>query len=405
MFKAISNIFGQNKTVTPKYNYSKNYVYRQWNEHIVEIKTKATKEYEQIDEVKKDVFHQALGSQGYSSRRLQGNSIVSSIHSVLKDIQDMSAENKELSQIETLFEKAHELAVQFELTKRVKDENLIEPYQQKFLENVSESLASLEDGGKLLMPYGVHGHVVLMEVTAKVIDGKKTWNWKVYNAGLGSDIYHIQKGPLGRINPWAKTQTFEISGIDPSKIELKDFLKQLFFQNSERKKWYNPQRFISSITNFLGFSYPVYRHLKISLIRDAGGKFVKHKNKPTSYHKGQKAGICSRKCYTLWMRENLSEINYRRYKVKTAKTAQDRLHKLKDRHSIKKVEPKKDDLKASKQLKSAAFIKKHWYRLRKRDDTDTLLFFTKRALQHREEKLQALESQRAKFERLFSTFQ
>jgi hypothetical protein len=355
---------------------------------------------ETIDCIKKDFFHKCLDSLSLAPSSLEGNTLTQSLFGFLADLicwQKKHPENADIANMQAVFKETYFFAVHREAISR-----LIKPKEQEkrkieYVEKIHQKLASLKDGERFVYAAQVSHHAILFDFTVHVSEEVRSVDIKVINSGQGVEHHHSNSF-LSDLNPFAKYQSYLIEGANLDTVLQSDFIKNLIEEDMPDEVKGAKIPLLGYIIRLVFDFYQdvsgvdhVYKLLNAHVIDHASGKLI-ISDDPRMTHSPQKNGVCSRKIYQYWMKENLPDrTDYQRYKSETAKFALDR---VKIAHALeKRLDARCADVDS---LKDRLFVKPHWFslvvaRLRNDMKTRTMELLGETIVQKAEAKLVRLE--------------
>jgi hypothetical protein len=352
---------------------------------------------DRIEKVKTDFYHKNLNSDALLPKKYDGNTSSDSLFSFIIDLRLYLKDNpdaEEIKEILELFLESYTFIVEAEVISRIKNSDSKIAHRQKFTEKFKKKLETLQEGERFVYSPGIQGHCILTEYTCRFVDGKKLFDVKIINSGDGLE-HHKSKSFLSFLNPKAKYQTYLLKGVEANAIIKGNFIDKIL-----EKQLPTPARgadipllgrlikAFDAVKRSLTSVSGIYKIVKKDLVKNGGGRIIVS-NDPRLHHKPQKKGICTRKVYSYWLKENLShQVLVEDFKLKTSKKSLVRLkasNELEREINNRKIEKNSASFKL--------LVKPHWFskiimNLRNKMDTETMILIGEKTLARREKKLQ-----------------
>lgn len=351
----------------------------------------------QIERVKKDFFHKNMDSESMLPDSLNGNTASNSLFSFIFDLKcylKPYPDDVEVREMLDLFVETYKFVVEADVISRIKDDRSKKIRREQFVDKIKMKLETLQDGERFLYAPAIGGHLILMEYKCRIENGKRVFDVKIINSGDGVENHH-SKSFLGFLNPNAKFQTYLVEGADAKTVTEGRFVDKILEKEvpSEVKGsdipiigWFI--KVFSRVYRFFDSIPEVYKAVKVDLIKNAGGKKIISDDSRLT-HKPQRNGICSRKVYAYWMKENLpNQIILQDFKLRTMEMSMTRLRAAKELEGrIKGTKPDKESLAYK------LFVKPHWFSklimfITNEIETESMILIGEKVLAHRKTKLE-----------------
>ena len=319
---------------------------------------------ERIHQIKKDFYHQCMDDVSLLPSNLDGNTSTDSLMGFLFDLHAMRKCDPQDVQIQEMLEvvsETYKFALEREAIERLIDKQEQAFRKEEYIGKLTNRISSMKAGDRFVYQTSVAHHALLLEFKVREEAGQRLVDVKLMNSGMGVEN-HYSESFFPDLNPNAKYQSYMVEGANLESLVNSPFFKKLVENEvpGEVKGAHFPligfvMQLVSDIYHELSGVDKVYKLINVHVIKETGGKTVISKD-IRHHHLPQNKGICSRKIYEYWLRENLkTEIDFELFRAQTLEYSLQRLKlaellEQKFQGSVIKVDSFKDRI----------FIQPHW---------------------------------------------